>query len=127
MPARSRWWWVGDILASLVLVSTSLAGLNSGPQDLRDAETTMQRIVCYAVITYGITGLLALGGFWLRLRWTIPIMILWGLAGTLAGGLAAAAFAPEVTTWWTSLLAGLICAAIGAPVIWYADRSLRRR
>jgi uncharacterized membrane protein YeaQ/YmgE (transglycosylase-associated protein family) len=54
-------------------------------------------------------------------------MILWGLAGTLAGGLASAAFAPEVTTWWTSLLAGLVCAAIGAAVIWYADRSLRRR
>jgi hypothetical protein len=51
MRARGLGWWIGDILASLVLVSTSLASLNSGPQDLRDAETTLQRVVCYAVIT----------------------------------------------------------------------------
>ena len=127
MAARSWAWVLGDLLASLVLASTSLAGLNSGPQDLRDAETLMQRVVCTSVILSGVTGLLALGGFWLRLRWTMPVMILWGAAGTVAGGLAAEAFAPEATSWWTSVLAGLICAAIGAPVIWYADRSLRRR
>ncbi len=126
MPVRRWGWLAGDLLASAILALTGLAGLANGPTDLREAETYLQRVVGVSVIVYGVSGLLAAFGLWLRARWTLPVMVIWGAGGTLAATTASVAYSPEVVSWWQAALGGLAAAAISGAVIWYAARSWRR-
>jgi predicted membrane channel-forming protein YqfA (hemolysin III family) len=114
-------------LASLLPLFTGMSGVVNGPSELPASITTMQRVVTYGVLAYGIAGLmlgmLVLVGFHLTLgpstrrrRATLAVGNAWGLALVIAGTIAPVAFGEQ--SWLVGLVACVVTALVVAGALW---------
>jgi hypothetical protein len=122
--ARSR--RVGEFLVLALLILTGAVGLKNGPDELRGARGFLQNVVSIAVMLYGVAGVIAAFALWRRRRWTLAVMILWGLAGVTAATVAPIAYSSSPVPWWSIALSGFAAAALVVAAIAYSYRTLRR-
>jgi hypothetical protein len=109
------------VLVLVMLFFTGMLGLVNGPADLGDPGTPLQRLVPVAVTIYGVTGIWSAVALMRGLRLTLPLVLIWGSAATVAAGVASVAGSGENATWWLALLSGLGAAAIA----WLTYRGAR--
>lgn len=114
-------------LASLLPLFTGMSGVVNGPGELRASLTTMQRVVTYGVLAYGVAGLMlgmfvlvgfhqTLGPSTRRRRATLAVGNAWGLALVIAGTLAPVAFGK--TSWAAGFAACVATALVVALALW---------
>jgi hypothetical protein len=114
-------------LASLLPLFTGMSGVVNGPGELADSLTTMQRVVTYGVLAYGIAGLMlgmfvlvgfhqTLGPSTRRRRATLAVGNAWGLALVLTGTVAPVAFGK--TSWAAGFAAFVATALVVAGALW---------
>jgi hypothetical protein len=77
---------VAAIVALLLL--TAYAGISGGIDSSRSAARGGQRLAATTQLIYGASAIAALIAIALRLRVALPLLILWGAALTVTGGLA---------------------------------------
>jgi hypothetical protein len=117
------------ILVLVMLIFTGMLGLVNGPADMSNPGTLLQRLVPVAVTVYGVTGIWAAVALMRGLRLTLPLVLIWGCAATVAAAVASVAWSGENATWWLGLLTGFGAAAIawltyrGAQTVLRAGRS----
>lgn len=107
----------------LVFAFTAYKGFTDGPGVIRRAANARQVVVGIGQLCYGVTALVALFGLWQRSAWTMPIVVIWGVACTIVAAVATVA--------WTDAGLGAALAAAGvtlvvaALVVWYVRYLLR--
>jgi hypothetical protein len=117
--ARSR--RVGEFLVLALLMLTGAAGLKNGPDELRGARGFLQNVVSIAVMLYGVAGLIAAYALWRRQRWTLPVMMLWGVGGVTAATVAPVAYSSSpAPPLWSVALGGFAAAALAVAAIAYS-------
>ena len=124
--ARARVWRalrVGGI-AALLLV-TAYAGIVDGIDGSRSAATEGQRIAAATQMAFGVAAVAALIAMALRSRLALPILVVWGGALTVAGGLAPVVYGE--TGILVGLAAGLSVAVVVGLVVlaWRKHTAIR--
>jgi hypothetical protein len=107
-----------------VLGVTGVIGVYNGVTEWKDAVTPLQKCVTAGVILYGVLGIPGAVGLILRKRWTLPVVLLWGVIVTFVPGAAVLAYAPD-GTWGAALPASISAALVAAGVAW-ATRTVTR-
>ncbi|HEY1251870.1 MAG TPA: hypothetical protein VGH97_11830 [Thermoanaerobaculia bacterium] len=125
---------VGPILRQVAVVAfllfTAYAGIVDGIDSSRSASGGGQRIASVCQLLYGGLATAALLGLLIRGRWILPLVIAWGAALSVTGGLAAVVWGGQSAV--VGVFAGLCTAGIAALVVWACRRHnvgvlLRRR
>lgn len=102
-------------IASLLML-TAYTGLVDGSSGLRSALTPGERATIGTQLAYGVCSVAALVAMFVRRRWVFPILVAWGLALTVTGGLAPVVFGG--TNVWIGVAGGASVAAVVALVLW---------
>jgi hypothetical protein len=112
-------------VATLLLLGTGIIGLHNGVTEYPDGVNTAQRVVSVGVFLYGVLGMLAGVGVFLRKRWGPTLTALWGLDVTLVGSGAVAAYSEGDDRTIGIISAFLACALVSLLVWWLARRGMR--
>lgn len=98
------------LLSIFVLALTGVLGVVNGASEWGDAATALQKSVTGGVLLYGILGIPGAIGLALRKRWSLPIVVLWGVVVTYVPAAAVLGYAPDGT--WSAALPGSIAAGL---------------
>lgn len=99
-----------------LLLLTTYAGLVEGPDAMRSAATQGQRVAALTQMLYGVFAVAALIAMPLRPRFVLPILVLWGAALTVTGGLAPVVYGE--TGILVGVMAGVSVALVVVLVVW---------
>jgi hypothetical protein len=83
---------VARVLSILLLLATGCLGISNGIRELGDGETGLQRSVTFAVLLYGVLGLLGAMGLLRRRPWSVAVTAAWALSAMWAGTVASFAY-----------------------------------
>ena len=116
-------------VAIVLLLVTGFLGIANGIRERGDAQTGLQQSVWFAVTLYGMLGMLGTVGLIRRRPWTVTVTTAWAMAATYAGTVASFAYS-DPTFSQQGTLAGVVgafvvCALIGAFVVWTARSATR--
>jgi hypothetical protein len=119
----------GRFVATALLGLTGILGLMNGARELDTGLTGLQRSVSYAVLIYGVFGVVAAIGMVRRSPWVVSMVAVWTLASMWAGSVASFAF-HDPGLEQPGTLVGVIASAavillIGAFVAWMARDAMR--
>ena len=114
--ARKIVWFV----AVAVLLITGVLGVYNGPSEWRGAGTMLQKSVTGSVLLYGILGITGATGMIARQRWSVWVVMAWGVAVTWAAGVSVIAYGGADATKLSALAAGISAAIIALIVVWGA-------
>ena len=106
-----------------LLILTAYTGIVDGIDAFRGAGTTVERVGAVLQLAYGGLAAAVLIASAIARRWVLPLLIAWGAALTLTGGLAPVVWGEQGVL--VGLLGGLCTAGIVALVFW-ACRSHNR-
>jgi hypothetical protein len=114
------------IFATAFLLIISVLGTYNGIGELRDgdATTVLQKSVSIGSLIYGLVGIAAAAGVFLRRRWGYILSVVWGVVITYTGAMASHAYGE--TTAPVTAIAALITALIAGFVIWLGRLATRR-
>jgi hypothetical protein len=117
---------VGFFLVQLTLLVSAYGGLTQGPRDLWKAPGGAEWFLAACVTTYGVIAPISAIGLWRVKAWTVPLLVVWGLACATAAGFASGYYAEPGVRFSTVLWAAGATLLIAGLVVWYASRWLRR-
>lgn len=109
--SRTLWWTVRLWAVVVLLLFCAYGGIVVGLDALRSVSTPGQRIAGASQLVYGISAVAALLALLLRRRWSMPLLLVWGAALTLTGGMAPVVWGEQ------NALVGLLGAAVVAPIV----------
>jgi hypothetical protein len=82
----------GWILAIALLLVSAYAGITESFHQLGEGDTPLQQSVGFAVLLYGVFGVLGAVGLARRRPWSLPVIVAWGVATLYAATIASFAF-----------------------------------
>jgi hypothetical protein len=109
--SRTLWRTVRLWAVVVLLLFCAYSGIVGGLDALRSVSTPGQRIAGASQLVYGISAVAALLALLLRRRWSMPLLLVWGAALTLTGGMAPVVWGEQ------NALVGLLGAAVVAPIV----------
>jgi peptidoglycan/LPS O-acetylase OafA/YrhL len=117
------------LVTVILLLALGGIGVSNSVREWDDAATAWQRTVQIAVVTYGVTALLAGVGLALRRRWSVVATAIAMVAACCAGSVASFAYNdPSFTEEGTTMAvvaAFLSTAVVGALLVWSAHVATR--
>ena len=109
---------IARVVALLLLGITGALGLINGVDEWRNPYSPFQRMVYYAVVSYGVLGVIATYGVVRRARWSRRVAIAWAVTITFVSSTAGIAYGGPGVTLIAAVAAGASAALLGAFVVW---------
>ena len=106
-----------------LLLGTVYTGIADGVGNVRSATEPLERVGVASQLTYGVFGAATLFASAIARRWMIPILLVWGVALTITGGLAPVVWGEQGAL--VGIVGGLSTAGVVALAVW-ACRSHNR-
>jgi amino acid transporter len=120
---------VARVVSILLLLATGYLGISNGIRELGDGETGLQRSVTFAVLLYGVLGLLGALGLLRKRPWSVAVTAAWTLSVMWAATVASFAFhdpaLQERETLYGMAAAFVSTALFGWLVVWTARSDSR--
>lgn len=104
------------LLMVALVAAIGVLGLLNGPTEWTVVESAGQRVATITEIAYGLFGLLAAAGLFIRHRWTVRLLLVWAVAVVVTAGMAPVVWGGAGLT--AGLAAGAGTAAIAAGIVW---------
>jgi hypothetical protein len=109
-------------VVTFVLLS-AYTGIVDGLDTSRSATQPLERVAAASQLAYGGLAVATLVALPIMRRWVLPLLLLWGAALTLTGGLAPVVWGEQGAL--VGVLGGLCTAGIVALVVWACRRHNR--
>ena len=111
------------VAAVAFFLLTACTGIVDGLDALRSAVKPLERFAAASQLVYGGLAAVVLVASAIARRWVLPLLVAWGAALTVTGGLAPVVWGEQGAL--VGIVAGLCTAGIAALVLW-ACRSHNR-
>jgi hypothetical protein len=111
------------VVVAALLLLTAYTGIFDGLETSRSAVTPLERVAAASQLAYGGMAVATLVASLIVRRWVLPLVLLWGAALTLTGGLAPVVWGKQGAL--VGVLGGLCTAGIVALAIWACRRHNR--
>jgi len=113
----------GLVAVAVLLLLTAYTGIVDGLDTLRSAANPLERAAAAGQLAYGGLAVATLLASAIARRWVLPLLLAWGAALTIIGGLAPVVWGEQGPA--VGIFAGICTAGIVALVLW-ACRSHNR-
>ncbi len=111
------------VVVGALLLLTAYTGIVDGLDTIRSATKPLERVAAASQLAYGGLAVATLIASLIVRRWVLPLLLLWGAALTLTGGLAPVVWGEQGAL--VGVLGGLCTAGVAALAIWAGRRHNR--